>query len=403
MSNCDQEEAWAEVPVDGFFCVDFDKSQPPAGDESTSPSPPSSHLCYLRYGWNTTISGAIRPIPPARPNSALLASPISAPLDLSHPELAADTTEDIIVDKFIAELNNAISRRAELHNHLCKRCVNDKHYKDYKDCVVECTHPSVAVLFSGGVDSTVIARLLSDHLRKDLPIDLLNVSFDAEAPDRITARNALQELRSLRPCRRWNLVEVNVTREELIEARRDRIRSLVHPLDTVIDDSIGCSLWFAARGVGTLDGQPYETPARVLLHGLGADEQLAGYSRHRRVFANSGRDALLKELALELDRLSFRNLGRDDRIVSDHSREVRFPFLDEHLVCFLNRLPLEAKCDLREPRGLGEKKLLRLAARKLGLQVTANNEKRAIQFGTRIAKLENRREKGDMKCERLAL
>jgi len=34
----------------------------------------------------------------------------------------------------------------------------------------------------------------------------------------------------------------------------------------VLDDSIGCALWFAARGKGLLDGMPYQTTARVGQH-----------------------------------------------------------------------------------------------------------------------------------------
>jgi len=43
-----------------------------------------------------------------------------------------------------------------------------------------------------------------------------------------------------------------VTREELDEMRRKRISTLIYPLNTVLDDSLGCALWFASRGKGCL-------------------------------------------------------------------------------------------------------------------------------------------------------
>ena len=60
--------------------------------------------------------------------------------------------------------------------------------------------------------------------------------------------------------------------------------------------------------------------------------------------------------------------------------------------------------DLSLPRGIGEKRLLREAAVLLGCRTASKLPKRAIQFGSRIAKLSGSsggRESGSDKCSRL--
>jgi asparagine synthetase B (glutamine-hydrolysing) len=98
------------------------------------------------------------------------------------------------------------------------------------------------------------------------------------------------------------------------------------------------------------------------LSGLGADEQLAGYGRHRSAFMFRGWQGLQQELEKDTYRLWKRNLGRDDRIISDHSREVRFPFLDENVMIYVNTVPLYKVCNLNEKQGYGDKKLLRMVS-----------------------------------------
>lgn len=65
------------------------------------------------------------------------------------------------------------------------------------------------ILFSGGVDSTLLAALAHEALPPEAPIDLASVCFDGGAsPDRLSALDALAELRQLAPSRRWRLVQV---------------------------------------------------------------------------------------------------------------------------------------------------------------------------------------------------
>ena len=60
---------------------------------------------------------------------------------------------------------------------------------------------------------------------------------------------------------------MDVTAAELSRWRWARVRHLISPLRTVLDDSIGCAVWFAARGAGALagdgGGRRYRSQARV--------------------------------------------------------------------------------------------------------------------------------------------
>ena len=171
--------------------------------------------------------------------------------------------------------------------------------------------------------------------------------------------------------------------------------------------SLAAALYFAARGTGHVREHPgqYTSPARVLLNGLGSDELLGGYSRHRTAFKAAGWRAVIdevciglrsflvevrswfKQLQLEIDRIPTRNLGRDDRVISSWGKETRHPFLSLSVVKFLAQLPVHMKTDPRLEVGLGEKLLLRLAARKLGLVEASTRKKRAMQFGSHSARM----------------
>ena len=301
----------------------------------------------------------------------------------------------------------------------------------------------VAILFSGGLDCTLLACLLHTLLPAG-PIDLLNVAFQnphsassstdtsasyAACPDRRTAIASFQELRTLCPTRSWTLVEINVPYAETLE-HRQTVLELMAPHNTEMDFSIALALYFAARGRGlvhhypppnllypppcTLPPRLYTTGARVLFSGLGADELFAGYSRHARAFATSGFAGLSAEMQLDVDRLGERNLGRDDRVIAHWGREVRFPFLDENVVkwavekgvgeiCGFGLAPPkhevggdrdsggERDDEEDDGRDIEDGKLvLRLLALKLGMRGVAREKKRAIQFGARTAKMQGK-------------
>lgn len=150
-------------------------------------------------------------------------------------------------------LTNSIRKRVSTLPQYCMNCLKESY---------PCRHALLGVLFSGGVDCAVLARLAA-QFSQDRPIDLINVAFEKndsyETPDRITGAATLQELQKLCPDTEWNFIEINISQEELDFCRSHRIADLIYPLNSVLDDSLGCALWFAGRGA-TAD---YTSPCRV--------------------------------------------------------------------------------------------------------------------------------------------
>lgn len=430
-------ESWTELAASGIYCLDLNGSAALGGSRLTVRFFPWSRLPtgqpFEMAEWRPSTLGeslacSIEPWLSSHLNRELGDGPPPMPamgrlffrkVLSEHAEIASSVAE---LDRVLLE---AVRRRLCNHNLVCRLCIA-KHRSRPADAP-ECNHPSVAILFSGGLDSMVIAAFCARLLPKRRPIDLLNVSFQHQvhmidsrtktkrwftsfdAPDRLSAKLGLDELRSVFPDRPWNLVEIDVSKEELQFERANHIRKLIYPLDTVLDDSLGCALWFAARGKGRVSGSssstpstaPYESPARIVFLGMGADEQLGGYSRHMMKYKNHGWPGLVDEISMELNRIAHRNLGRDDRIVSDHGREGRFPFLDRDVVNFLNQVPIWMKVNPHLPRGIGDKMLLRTLAASLGLSEAACRPKRAMQFGSRVVHAEEDRAKGGDICKKL--
>ncbi|XP_074584105.1 uncharacterized protein LOC141840106 isoform X2 [Curcuma longa] len=297
-------------------------------------------------------------------------------------------------EKVLSALRKSVRRRT------VNRFIRTPCQKDKMD-----DHAPIAVLFSGGLDSMILAAILDQCLDPGYTIDLLNVSFDSQlAPDRVSARIGLAELHKIAPQRRWRLVEIDAILSDLTcEAKH--LLSLIHPAKTYMDLNIGMALWLAAGGDGWVDGRlcnlrnnnqryRYKSTARILLVGSGADEQCAGYGRHRTKYRLGGWVALHEEMRLDVQRIWKRNMGRDDRCISDRGKEARFPFLDEDVIRTLLEFPLWDIADLDRPVGIGDKKILREVSRLLGLEQAAAMPKRAIQFGSRIARESNRKNFG---------
>ena len=314
--------------------------------------------------------------------------------------------EELLVEEQAAELLKALRKSVRIRCSLVSHHHDQGGVSDFKDI----SPASVAIMYSGGLDSAILATLAAEATSSSSAaalgsLDLINICFaDGKSPDRIAALEGIKELQHLHPEREWRIIEVNSSLDD-VDAMREELLQLLNPADTYMDLNIGAALSIAARGTGVLKRyhqgsfeevcQSYTSAARVILCGHGADEQCGGYGRHRTKFREGGWDALAKEIELDVNRLWHRNLGRDDRCISNQGRESRFPFLDEDVAIALRKMPIQIKVDPTKPPGVGDKQVLRVIAKRfLDLNLAAQRTKRAIQFGSRIAKLSNVRDFG---------
>lgn len=302
--------AWQEVPAVGVFRIDL-KAVAEAGSVTFEVYPWAREGDDLVSSCSETKFGSVPSGCDAVMNQSglVLASPVcplntSIPKPLneteSHPHSCHEDLEQLLASK---EKTDEVNRLIGVLSEAVRRRVQSLPFSVQDEPPPPSDRASVAILFSGGIDSMILAALADRHIPVHEPIDLLNVAFkrqeskkqkesakkprkhrnkpaDAEihgtdsqtsspfdVPDRVTGRAGLKELQDLSRERRWNFVEINVTQEELQKMREERICHLVHPLDTVLDDSIGCAVWFAARGTGFItddsDQRPFTSTAKV--------------------------------------------------------------------------------------------------------------------------------------------
>ena len=108
---------------------------------------------------------------------------------------------------------------------------------------------SVMVLFSGGLDSAVLAAILAQILPEEIDIDLVNVSFDPEnSPDRISSLIVLEDILKISPNRKIRLLcsDHKIDSETLGSSQFTLIADLIEPKSSHMDFNIAAALHLAA-------------------------------------------------------------------------------------------------------------------------------------------------------------
>jgi len=228
----------------------------------------------------------------------------------------------------------------------------------------------VGVLFSGGLDSSILIKILDDlGTEPELLCVGLPMSKDVLRAKRVA------ELLGLH-------INIRELDEEEIKEALPRIIQIIERR-TPLDVSISTPLYFA------LEVAKERKLSRILV-GQGADEIFAGYKRYERIVEKGGYKLLRDELLKDFSQLHERNLERDYNVYLANSVEPVYPYLDTAVVKCAFRIPIEEKLK-REVTGYSRKHILRVAAKLLGMpEEVVNAPKLAIQYGSGVWKIVKR-------------
>ena len=226
----------------------------------------------------------------------------------------------------------------------------------------------IGLLFSGGVDSTLIAAALQE-LDKDFTAYTAGIQHgNVNAPrDMDWAQEVAEDMGIELEAYEAELSEV----EEVLPEIVDWISST-----SVVKNGVALPFHFALRGTESYEGREdlRSSAEQVVFSGLGSEQLYAGYHRQQ--------GYLNRECLSGLRSIFERDLYRDNVISFRNGRELRLPFLDHDLIEHALTIPEEYKVkeDYR-------KYVLRKAAEKLGVpEKVAWRGKTAAQYGSNFDK-----------------
>ncbi|MCW4052068.1 MAG: asparagine synthetase B [Candidatus Bathyarchaeota archaeon] len=221
----------------------------------------------------------------------------------------------------------------------------------------------VAIAFSGGVDSSLVASLakscgvkvqlifvglegsseidLAQHAARALNLPLHNVAF------------SLDDLEHILPKVQWLIEDSNI-----------------------LDTCIATPLYWVAQ-------QAAKMGFHILLSGQGADELFGGYHRYLEEYAKHGSIGLQRRLLHDIVANSESGFPRDNKVAAYHKVELRNPLISWSVVQLALSFPVELK--IASPKDPLRKKVLRESAKIVGIPVfIAERPKKAIQYTTGV-------------------
>ena len=222
----------------------------------------------------------------------------------------------------------------------------------------------VAVAFSGGLDSGLVAALtkkyssgarlytagiLKDGGEKD---DVQYWSHDAR-----TAKETASHLEM-----EW--IHIRITESDLMENVEDmmRITGTTDPLTIAFE----LPLFYVCS----------DCKESTVIGGQGADEVFGGYSK----YVGLDTEPFMETRREDIRRLNEITLLHERKVAKHFGKEILYPFLDPDLLKMVDEMGAEAII----PQESGRKTVLRNVAKDMGYDFIADKEKKAAQYGSGV-------------------
>jgi asparagine synthase (glutamine-hydrolysing) len=223
---------------------------------------------------------------------------------------------------------------------------------------------NVAVAFSGGLDSSLIA-MLAKICGAD--VHLVSVGLENQVELRY-AKDAAEALGLPVHLKAYTLDDVEKTLPQVLW--------LVEEPDAM-KVSVAIPFYWVAEAASKLG-------FKVIFVGQLGDELFGGYQKYLRAYTQQGIAAVRNIMFQDVISSYEVNFQRDNQVCAFHKVELRMPFTDHEVVEFSLSLPVDLKID----SAMGVRKvILRMVAEMLGMPpFIVDRPKKAIQYATGVDK-----------------
>jgi len=223
----------------------------------------------------------------------------------------------------------------------------------------------VGIIFSGGVDSTILAKISQDL---GVKTKLYTVGTENSVDIKFARKTA----------KYLDLpIEVKILTISDVTRYTELVLNAIEEFN-IMKIGVGIPSYAASE-------MAKDDNIKVMLSGQGADELFGGYNRYSQFYKDKG-ELAQEDLKNDVSNLYHVNLQRDDAVTMANSVELRVPYLDQKLVEIALNIPMKYKI-YNEDENL-RKCILREIASDLEVpQDIVRRPKKAAQYGSGVHKI----------------